>query len=63
MPYDMPMKTGAYSPKPEGPIEKTQNPAPGSKEPAYNQVDVEKEAAAMGAGKRVSGHGQGGAGH
>ena len=63
MPHDMPMRTGSYSPKPEGPIEKTQKPATGSVEPAYDSLDVEQEAKNMGAGKRVGGHGQGGAGH
>jgi len=59
----MPDKMG-YSPKPEGEIEKTQNPAPGSSEPAYDHVDVEKEVAAMGVNvERIGGHGQGGAGH
>ncbi len=54
---------GSYSPKPETEIKKTQKPATGSAEPAYDTLNVEKEAAAMGAGKRVGGHGQGGAGH
>ena len=62
MPYDMPTKTGAYSPKPETEVKKTQVVATGSVEPR-NDTDVEKEAAAMGAGKRVGGHGQGGAGN
>ena len=61
MPQDE-YRMGSYSPKPEGPIEKTQNPAPGSTEPAYDSVDVEKEAQRLGI-TRVGGHGQGGAGH
>jgi len=47
--------------KSEGPIEKTQVPATGSKEPR-NDTDVEKEAVALGI-KHNPGHGQGGAGH
>ena len=54
---------GSYSPKPETEIMKTQKPATGSKEPAYNGTKVEKEVAAMGAGVRTGGHGQGGEGH
>ncbi len=55
---------GSYSPKPEGPIEKTQNPAPGSTEPAYDHMTVENEVAAMGVNQTpVGGHGQGGEGH
>ena len=59
---------GSYSPKPatKSPSEyetsKTQVVATGSKEPR-NDTNVEAEAAATGAGKRVGGHGQGGAGH
>ncbi len=62
MPHDK-MRTGGYSPKPETEIKWTQKPATGSTEPAYDSLDVEKEAKRMGAGKRVGGHGQGGAGH
>ena len=61
MPHDT--KMGAYSPKPEGPIEKTQTPATGSVEPR-NDTDVEAEVAAMGVNTApIGGHGQGGAGH
>ena len=58
----MPHEYGAYSPKPETEVKKTQVPATGSKEPR-NDTDVEAEAAASGVGQRVGGHGQGGAGH
>ena len=49
-------------PKPETEVKWTQKPATGSVEPR-NDTNVEAEAAAMGAGKKVGGHGQGGAGH
>ncbi len=62
MPHDK-MRTGGYSPKPETEAKFTQVVAQGATEPAYDSVDVEKEAKNMGAGKRVGGHGQGGAGH
>jgi len=61
MPDDK-MRMGGYSPKPEGPMEKTQTPATGSSEPAYDSVDVEKEAIRLGI-THNPGHGQGGAGH
>ena len=61
MPHDK-MRTGGYSPKPETEVHKTQTPATGSTEPAYDSLDVEKEAKRMGI-TRVGGHGQGGAGH
>ena len=56
----MPMK-GYSSPKPETEVKKTQVVATGSKEPRATVVDYEPEV--MVAGKRVPGHGQGGAGH
>ena len=55
-------RTGGYSPKPETEVKKTQVVAQGATEPAYDSVDVEKEAKAMGI-TRVGGHGQGGEGH
>ena len=61
MPHDK-MRTGGYSPKPATEVKKTQVVASGSMEPAYDSLDVEKEAKAMGI-TRVGGHGQGGAGH
>ncbi len=60
MPHDM--RTGSYSPKPETEVKKTQTVASGSSEPAYDSVDVEKEAQRMGI-THNPGHGQGGAGH
>jgi len=56
------MRTGSYSPKPETEVKKTQTVASGSSEPAYDSVDVEKEAQRMGI-THNPGHGQGGAGH
>ena len=53
---------GGYSPKPATEVKKTQVVAQGATEPAYDSVDVEKEAKNMGI-TRVGGHGQGGAGH
>lgn len=57
----MPMKGGYNSPKPETEVKKTQVVATGSKEPRATVVDYEAEV--IGVGKRVPGHGQGGAGH
>ena len=61
MPHDK-MRTGGYSPKPATEVKKTQVVAQGASEPAYDSVDVEKEAQRLGI-TRVGGHGQGGAGH
>ena len=55
-------RMGSYSPKPATEVKKTQVIAQGATEPAYDSVDVEKEAQNMGI-TRVGGHGQGGAGH
>ncbi len=61
MPKDK-MRTGGYSPKPETEAKFTQVVAQGATEPAYDSVDVEKEAKRLGI-TTVGGHGQGGAGH
>ena len=61
MPYDK-MRMGSYSPKPETEVKKTQVVASGSSEPAYDSVDVEKEAQRLGI-THNPGHGQGGAAH
>jgi len=61
MPNDK-MSMGGYSPKPATEAKFTQVVAQGATEPAYDSVDVEKEAKNMGI-TRVGGHGQGGAGH
>ena len=61
MPHDK-MSTGGYSPKPATEVKKTQLIAQGATEPAYDSVDVEKEAQRLGI-KHNPGHGQGGAGH
>ena len=53
---------GGYSPKPATEVKKTQLIAQGATEPAYDSVDVEKEAQRMGI-TRTGGHGQGGQGH
>ena len=61
MPKDK-YRTGGYSPKPATEAKFTQVVAQGATEPAYDSVDVEKEAKRLGM-TRVGGHGQGGAGH
>jgi len=61
MPNDK-MRMGSYSPKPATEVKKTQVVASGSTEPAYDSVDVEKEAIRLGI-THNPGHGQGGAGH
>ena len=55
-------RMGGYSPKPATEVKKTQLIAQGATEPAYDSLDVEKEAKRLGI-TRVGGHGQGGAGH
>ena len=61
MPHNK-MRMGGYSPKPATEVKKTQVVASGSSEPAYDSVDVEKEAIRLGI-THNPGHGQGGAGH
>ena len=53
-----------YSPKPEGPIEKTQKPATGEHDDGGHALHVEEEAVAHGIDLTpIGGHGQGGDGH
>lgn len=63
MPHDE--KMGAYSPKPESDIMKTQQPSPGSYDKDLcDHTKVEEEVAYMGVSVNpIGGHGQGGAGH